>query len=94
MVPASASMIRSTISNQNPDSHYLKSLLPTFLPLVTYKLFLELLELRSETRAHLSAWHLFFSGPEGLTSSPQLSSQVHRKVISALIGCFPLPPTV
>lgn len=88
------SEVPSAIKIQIPIIWRTGSLLPTFLPLVTYKLLLELLELRSETRARLSAWRLFLSGLEGLTSSPKLSSQVHRKVISALIRCFPLPPTV
>lgn len=71
-LPASASMIRSTISNQNPDSQYLKKgvFIARFAPLVTYTLLLELLELRSETPARLSAWRPFVSGLEGLASSP------------------------
>lgn len=84
------SEVPSAIKIQIPIIWRTGSLLPTFLPLVTYKLLLELLELPSETRARLSAWRLFLSGLEGLTSSPQLSSQVHRKVISVLI--FSLPP--
>lgn len=88
------SEVPSAIKIQIPSIWRTGSLLPSLPPLVTHKLLLELLELRSETWARLSAWRLFLSGPEGLASSPQLSSQVHVKVLSALMGCFPLPPTV